>query len=198
MESIERSQLDERLGQRIKAVRLARELTLEQLAERSGVSRAMISRVERGESSPTAALLDRLCAGLGIVLSALFREERGAGPFVSRAEQPVWTDPASGYLRRTVSPAGSGSRLEIVEVEMPAGGRVLLEAPRSSQRLDQQIWLLDGELVIGLGEREHRLAAGDCLAMLLDGPISFHNPGMTPARYAVVLTAADDWNGPSP
>lgn len=198
MESIERSQLDERLGQRIKAVRLARELTLEQLAERSGVSRAMISRVERGESSPTAALLDRLCAGLGIVLSALFREERGAGPFVSRAEQPVWTDPASGYLRRTVSPAGSGSRLEIVEVEMPAGGRVLLEAPRSSQRLDQQIWLLDGELVIGLGEREHRLAAGDCLAMLLDGPISFHNPGTTPARYAVVLTAADDWNGPSP
>lgn len=196
MESPVGSELDERLGRRIKAVRLARDLTLEQLAERSGVSRAMISRVERGESSPTAALLDRLCAGLGIVLSALFREERGAGPLVGRAEQPVWTDPASGYLRRAVSPAGSGSRLEIVEVEMPAGGRVLLEGPRSSQRLDQQIWLLTGELVIGLGDREHRLAAGDCLAMLLDGPISFHNPGIAPARYAVVLTAADDWKGP--
>ena len=68
-----------RLGRRLKATRLMRGLTLEQLAERSGVSRAMISRVERGESSPTAALLDRLCAGLGIVLSALFHDENEIG-----------------------------------------------------------------------------------------------------------------------
>ena len=195
MESIDVVELDMRLGRRLKATRQARALTLDQLAERSGVSRAMISRVERGESSPTAALLDRLCAGLGIVLSALFQDENGSGPLARKAEQPVWADPASGYRRRAVSPAGSGSRLEIVEVEMPAGARVLLEAPRSGYRLDQQLWLLDGEIVIGVGGSEHRLAAGDCLAMLLDGPISFHNPGALPARYAVVLTAADAWNG---
>jgi uncharacterized cupin superfamily protein len=73
---------------------------------------------------------------------------------------------------------------------------VLLEAPRTGFRLDQQLWLLEGELVLAVGEREHRLSAGDCLAMLLDGPISFHNPGAVPARYAVVLTAADSRNGP--
>lgn len=198
MELSESLDLDERLGHRLKTIRQSRSLTLEQLAERSGVSRAMISRVERGESSPTAALLDRLCAGLGIVLSALFRDERGSGPLARRAEQPVWTDPASAYLRRSVTPAGSGSRIEIVEVEMPAGARVLLEAPRSGYRLDQQIWLLDGEITIAVGGREHALLAGDCLAMLLHGPISFHNPGSEPARYAVVLTAADDWNGTAP
>lgn len=198
MESLETLELDMRLGRRLKATRQTRGLTLDQLAERSGVSRAMISRVERGESSPTAALLDRLCAGLGIVLSALFHDEQaGAGPLTRKAEQPVWTDPASGYLRRAVSPAGGSSKLEIVEVEMPAGARVLLEAPRSGYRLDQQLWLLEGEIVIGVGGSEHRLAAGDCLAMLLDGPISFHNPGTVPARYAVVLTAADAWNGTS-
>jgi transcriptional regulator with XRE-family HTH domain len=188
--------LERRLGTRLKATRQRLGWTLDTLAERTGVSRAMISRVERGESSPTAALLDRLCAGLGIVLSALFRDEHGAGPLARRDEQPVWTDPASGYRRRTVSPAGTGSRLEIVEVEMPAGARVLLEAPRTGFRLDQQLWLLEGELVLAVGEREHRLSAGDCLAMLLDGPISFHNPGAVPARYAVVLTAADSRNGP--
>jgi transcriptional regulator with XRE-family HTH domain len=188
--------LERRLGTRLKATRQRLGWTLDTLAERTGVSRAMISRVERGESSPTAALLDRLCAGLGIVLSALFRDEHGAGPLARRDEQPVWTDPASGYRRRTVSPAGTGSRLEIVEVEMPAGARVLLEAPRTGFRLDQQLWLLEGELVLAVGEREHRLSAGDCLAMLLDGPISFHNPGAVPARYAVVLTAADSTNGP--
>ncbi|WP_181301297.1 helix-turn-helix domain-containing protein [Bosea sp. 124] len=187
--------LDRRLGTRLKATRQGLGWTLDTLAERTGVSRAMISRVERGESSPTAALLDRLCAGLGIVLSALFREDHGAGPLARRDQQPVWTDPASGYRRRTVSPAGTGSQLEIVEVEMPAGARVLLDAPRSGFRLDQQLWLLEGELVIAVGEREHRLIAGDCLAMLLDGPISFCNPGAGTARYAVVLTAADHWNG---
>jgi transcriptional regulator with XRE-family HTH domain len=194
MEAVDALELDTRIGRRIKALRQSRGLTLDDLSRRSGVSRAMISRVERGESSATAALLDRLCAGLGILISALFREERGSGPLSPRAEQPVWIDPASGYRRRTVSPAGTGSRLEIVEVEMPAGARVLLDGPRAGFRLDQQIWLLEGELVLGLGQNEQRLAAGDCLAMLLDGPISFHNPGTASARYAVVLTAADEWN----
>ena len=184
-------ELDQRLGVRIKSMRQSRNLTLDMLAERSGVSRAMISRVERGESSPTAALLDRLCAGLGIVLSVLFRDEDHTGPLSRRADQAVWVDPASGYVRRNVSPPGTGSGIEIVDVEMPAGARVLLDAPRGGFRLDQQIWGLAGEIVIGVGEREHRLGAGDCLAMLLDGPISFHNPGEGPARYAVVLTAAD-------
>ena len=191
MDSVSDIDLDRRLGARLKGLRQSRGLTLDQLAERSGVSRAMISRVERGESSPTAALLDRLCAGLGVLLSALFREEAQAGPLARRSEQPVWTDPDSGYVRRSVSPAGTGSRLEIVEVEMPAGARVLLDAPRGGFRLDQQLWLLEGELSLTVGGREHRLAAGDCLAMLLDGPIAFHNPGEVPARYAVVLTAAD-------
>jgi transcriptional regulator with XRE-family HTH domain len=191
MDSVSDIDLDRRLGARLKGLRQARGLTLDQLAERSGVSRAMISRVERGESSPTAALLDRLCAGLGVLLSALFREEAEGGPLARRSEQPVWTDPDSGYVRRSVSPPGTGSRLEIVEVEMPAGARVLLDAPRGGFRLDQQLWLLEGELSLTVGGREHRLAAGDCLAMLLDGPIAFHNPGEVPARYAVALTAAD-------
>lgn len=191
MDSFGDIDLDRRLGARIKGLRQSRGLTLDQLAARSGVSRAMISRVERGESSPTAALLDRLCAGLGVLLSTLFRDEAQGGPLARWGEQPVWTDPDSGYVRRSVSPAGTGSRLEIVEVEMPAGARVLLDAPRGGFRLDQQLWLLEGELTLSVGGREHRLAAGDCLAMLLDGPIAFHNPGEVPARYAVVLTAAD-------
>ena len=107
-------QLDRRLGQRLKAARLERELTLDALAERTNVSRAMISRIERGESSPTAALLDRLCAGLGITLSSLFHVEATGRPVALQGEQPTWRDPASGYLRRNVSPPATGSRVEIV------------------------------------------------------------------------------------
>lgn len=183
--------LDRRLGHRLKAARLDRDLTLDALAQRTDVSRAMISRIERGESSPTAALLDRLCAGLGVTLSSLFHEERPGGPVARLAEQPIWRDPASGYVRRSVSPPGTGSRVEIVEVAMPPGARVLLDGPRSIHRLDQQVWVLEGEIELTLGETPHRLKPGDCLHMLLDGPIAYHNPGLTPARYAVVLTPND-------
>ena len=109
------TEIDRLLGQRLKAARQRHGLTLDALAERSGVSRAMISRVERGESSPTAALLVRLGSGLGLSLSALLEEEIGTGPLARREGQPVWRDPASGYLRRNVSPRGTGSGFEIVE-----------------------------------------------------------------------------------
>lgn len=183
--------IDKRLAGRLKAARQRRGLTLDALAERAGVSRAMISRVERGESSPTAALLDRLCAGLGVTLSALFHEERHAGPVARLADQPVWRDPGSGYVRRNVSPPGTGSKVEIVDVALPAGGSVLLDAPRAANRLDQQVWVLDGAIELSLGETVHRLATGDCMHMLLDGPITYHNPGAEPARYAVALTMVD-------
>lgn len=191
-------QLDRRLGQRLKAARLDRELTLEALAERTGVSRAMISRIERGESSPTAALLDRLCAGLGITLSSVFHVERAGHPVATHAEQPTWRDPASGYLRRNVSPPATGSRVEIVEVEMPAGARVLLDAPRGAARLDQQVWVLGGEIELTVGGVVSLLGPGDCMHMLLDGPIAYHNPGAVPARYAVILTPHDSFQAGRP
>lgn len=191
MEQRAETDIDKRLAARLKAARQRRDLTLDALAERAGVSRAMISRIERGESSPTAALLDRLCAGLGVTLSALFHEERHAGPVARLAEQPVWQDPGSGYVRRNVSPPGTGSKIEIVDVTIPAAARVLLDSARAASRLDQQVWVLDGVIELTVGGQTHRLAAGDCLHMLLDGPIIYHNPGTEPARYAVVLTMAD-------
>lgn len=191
MESAPNRDIDRRLAVRLKSARQRRNLTLDALAERAGVSRAMISKVERGESSPTAALLDRLCAGLGVTLSSLFGEERHAGPVARLADQPVWLDPGTGYVRRNVSPPGTGSAVEIVEVTLPPGARVLLDGPRRLHRLDQQVWVLSGLLELSLGDVSHELRTGDCLHMLLDGPISYRNPGPEPTRYAVVLTAAD-------
>lgn len=187
--------LDRRLGARLKAARLRQDLTLEGLAERTGVSRAMISRVERGESSPTAALLVRLGSGLGLTLSALLEESAGAGPLARREEQAVWRDPASGYLRRNVSPRGTGSGFEIVEVILPAGAHVVLNSAAGAPALDQQIWVLEGALEVTLGETAHPLAAGDCLQMHLRGTIAYRNHGTTPVRYAVILAAR---GGPFP
>lgn len=179
--------LDRRLGLRLKAARLRQDWTLDQLAERAGVSRAMISRIERGESSPTAALLVRLGSGLGLTLSALLEDERAAGPLARRAAQPVWRDPASGYRRRNVSPVGTGSAFEIVEVELPAGAQVVLDSSLGAPALDQQVWVLSGALSLTLGETTHELAEGDCLQMHLRTTIAYRNAGSEPVRYAVIL-----------
>ena len=175
------------VGARIAAGRAALALSLDQLATRTGVSRAMISRIERGEVHASAVVLDKLCAGLGITLSNLFARE-AQSPLLRRAEQPVWRDPQSSYLRREVAPTGTGSAVHIVEVEFPPGAEVTL-GPAERRVIEQHIWLLEGEMHITLGPATHALNPGDCLHMLPDrAGITFRNPGAAPARYAVILT----------
>lgn len=97
-------ELEAAIGARIRSLRLEKGLTLEDLATSSGVSRAMISRIERAEASPTASLLARVCAALGLSLSTFFAEEESAAsPLARRHEQQVWRDPETGYIRRAVS-----------------------------------------------------------------------------------------------
>ncbi|KAA2236041.1 helix-turn-helix domain-containing protein [Salinarimonas soli] len=177
------------LARRIKAARGARGWTLEALAEASGVSRAMISKIERGEASPTAAVLVRLAGGLGVTLASLFADEGADGsPLARAADQPVWTDPATGYRRRTVSPTGARGAAEITDVTVPAGGRVVLDNAVGWRGLGQQVWVLAGSIEMSVGPQTTRLDPGDCLFMRVDQPLVFHNPGSEPARYAVVLS----------
>jgi len=180
--------INQRIARRVAALRAGRGLSLDALASHSGVSRSTISLIERGETSATAVVLEKLAGGLGVALAALFEAERAApGPLMRRAEQPEWRDPASGYLRRNVSPPDHPSPLRIVEVEFPAGKRVLLEGSTPATAIDEQVWLLEGSMTLTLGGISHRLDAGDCLSLHVDGPIEFHNPTRRPARYAVVL-----------
>jgi transcriptional regulator with XRE-family HTH domain len=179
--------IDLRLGAHIRDLRTERGQTLDGLAEAAGVSRAMLSRIERGESSPTAQLLNKVCDGLGITLSALFAEPTpAASPLARYRDQPTWRDPATRYLRRSVSPSGAGSPVDIVAVEFPASARVAFDRQRSN-RGDQQVWVLDGTLQMQVGNAQFRLETGDCLAMRFDQPIVFHNPTKRTVRYAVVI-----------
>jgi transcriptional regulator with XRE-family HTH domain len=175
------------LPARVRSERSRRGWSLDELARRSGVSRAMISKIERGAASPTAELLAKLAVGFEVTLASLFAPAaaEAAAPLARHAGQPVWRDPSSGYVRRNVSPPGWP--VEIVEVEFPAGGRVLFDT-YADAGIHQQVWVLDGALELTLAGRTHRLDSGDCLAMRLDQPIAFHNPGERAVRYAVVLT----------
>ncbi|TIV96351.1 MAG: helix-turn-helix transcriptional regulator, partial [Mesorhizobium sp.] len=94
------------IGRRIHSERMVRGWSLAELAGRSDVSKAMLSAIERGTTSPTAALLVRIAAAFGMTLSTLIaRAELQGGGVLRRDEQPVWQDPATGYIRRHLSPA---------------------------------------------------------------------------------------------
>ena len=182
-----------RIAERVRGLRASRRLSLDALAERSGVSRSMISLVERGESSPTAVVLEKLATGLGVTMASMFETSRSRGtapgPVARRGEQPLWRDPASGYVRRNVSPSGVPQPMQIVEVEFPPRARVAFESGARDVRICQQIWMLEGTIEITVGDERHRLRDGDCLAMELDRPTMFHNPTRNPARYAVVMAS---------
>jgi transcriptional regulator with XRE-family HTH domain len=191
--------LDERIAQRVRSLRDARSLSLDQLSQRSGVSRSMISLIERAQASPTAVVLEKIANGLGVALATLFEAEPAAEAekTVARAsEQGFWQDPASGYMRRNVSPpqeiggelGNKAPPVQIVEVKFPPKTRVMYDGLVQGALLHQQIWLLAGQMQITLGDEVHLLKAGDCLAHRLDRPITYHNPGTQTARYAVVIT----------
>lgn len=175
------------LAAAVREARLARELTVNALADRSGVSRAMIGKIERGAAQPTAVLLGRLSAALGLTLSELVaRAEGGDRRLARRADQPVWTDPDTGYRRRAVSPTAGGP-LELVEVELPAGAEVSFAADTYAF-IHQQIWVLTGRLHFREGDVEHDLATGDCLQLGPPAPCTFGNRSRRPCRYLVALT----------
>lgn len=191
--------INERLARRLQELRAERGLTIEALAARSSVSRAMISRIERAESSPTASVLNKLAIGLGVLLPTLFGPtgytEPRLGlrhPVAARRAQPEWRDPDTGYRRRTLTPATSGQPLQLSEVHFPAGAGVTFDNQFGKTVVKQQIWLLEGTMDIELGGETAHLRAGDCMAMTLDAPIRFHNPGSRAARYLVAII------GPSP
>ncbi|MCB1498218.1 MAG: helix-turn-helix domain-containing protein [Bauldia sp.] len=178
--------IDQRIGDRLRALRARHGFTLDDLAARAAVSRAMLSRIERGDSSPTAQLLGKVCAGLGITLSELFADEPEPSPVRRRRDQSAWRDPASGYIRRNVSPSGTGTTVSISEVELPPGARVAFDSLQL-RGADQHIWVFDGVLELAIGDDRHRLDAGDCIHMDFARPVTFLNPGRRPVRYAVVI-----------
>lgn len=177
--------INQRISARIRLERESRGWSLSELAERAGVSRAMIHKIERAESSPTATLLARLSGAFGISMSTLIaRAELQEGKLLRFASQPVWRDPQTQYLRRHVSPR-SDLPIDMVQVELPGGSNVPM--PASSYALARQlIWLQSGELVFLEGDTRHEMRAGDCLELGPPNDCRFINESSEPCVYLVV------------
>jgi transcriptional regulator with XRE-family HTH domain len=180
--------INSRIAGRVRTIRTDLGLSLDALASKCNVSRSMISLIERGESSPTAVVLEKIASGLGVSLATLFDDSSAAPNPISRHEDRTsWRDPQSGYFRRNISPANFPSPIQIVEIVMPAGARVAYETGAREVSIHQQIWVQSGSIEVTVGSVTHRLTENDCLAMQLNVPTTFRNRTRRPARYIVVL-----------
>jgi transcriptional regulator with XRE-family HTH domain len=185
--SLEQSDTDTRLARRLHQLRLERSWSLEDLATKSGVSRATLSRIENNEVSPTAAVLGRLCAAFELTMSRLLAYVESDLPaLVPREQQPIWIDPETGFRRRSISPPSPDFECEFLQCELPAGAQIEYPLPPRPS-LEHHLYLESGALELIVDGSTHRLSAGDCLRYRLHGASSFRVLNRRPARYFLVI-----------
>jgi transcriptional regulator with XRE-family HTH domain len=196
--------LRQRVSSRLRVLRDELGLTIQKLAERSGVSRAMISRIERDESSPTTPVLNKLSVGLGVQLTTLLGDTsyraprmRERAPLATRMQQKLWVDTESGIRRRSLTPADTAvalgesllpeavATLLLTDNLLPSHAQITIAGEAGPALRQQQIWVLAGEIDLGFGEAVRHLRQGDCIAMLLDQTWVVRNRGPKDARFLV-------------
>ncbi|MER7456402.1 XRE family transcriptional regulator [Micromonospora sp. NPDC126480] len=182
------------LGVRMRGQRQRRGFNLDELAATSGVSRSMISDIERGAKMPTVLVLARLATALGVTVSRLLGEDQPERVIaLRRGDQPVITD-ATGWQRRILSPNLPGVEFEFIRTAVPAGvvvGAFAPHAPGSREYVAVEA----GRLTVTLDGVAHTLGAGDALYYAGDCVHAFANPGDAECVYYTAMHVATDHHG---
>ena len=178
------------IGPRVRALREAMELSLRDLAERSGVSAPMLSQVERGETSPTLTVAERIADGLDLRLSQLLRlDEQGAVSVVRASERR--RGGSRGHRYELLTPPLPGQRAEVSRHELAPGastggpGDPPMHEPGSRETAVVE----DGPVVLVCDGTHHELASGDCVTFDADLPHHFENPTKEEATLLAVVSA---------
>ena len=177
-------------GDRVRARREQAGQTLEQFSKRSGVSRAMLSKVERGEKSPTIGIAKRIAHALQTPLSVLMADEveQRAVALVKKSQRQTFRDAATGFERHLLSPIMAGLAVEVVLHLLP---------PRTStgklpypQRTGKHVLAARGVVIVGFDGREVTLEEGDSLYFEAELEHWFENRTDQPSEYYLVISPA--------
>jgi transcriptional regulator with XRE-family HTH domain len=173
------------IARRIRLERDARNWSLAELAEKSGVAKASISKIERGEVSPSAGILVRLAAAFDLTLAGLLLRAEETGRLFRAEAQAVWRDLKTGYVRQQIF-SRPDHPLEMVRVELPPGQSVSFPA-WSYARTRHLVWVQKGELVLKEGTERNVLKAGDSLGFGPPSDVTYANESAKPCSYVVAL-----------
>ena len=175
------------LASHLRALREHRDLTLADVASRTSISRATLSRIEKGDVSPTAETLGQLASVYALPISQLLSPlEPGFQPVIRQKEQSVWRDPSHRFVRRSVSPPSGQLSVELIEGEIAPNERITYQAPALPGQ-EHHLYVLEGELTLTVEQHAHALGQGDCLRYILFGETIFET-GDAPCRYLIALS----------
>src|SRR4051812_49733850 len=180
------------IGPRVKALREAMDLSLRDLAERSGVSAPMLSQVERGETSPTLQVASRIAAGLELRLSQLLRlDESGTVTVVRAQDRRRGGSAEQGHAFEVLTAPLPGQRAELSRHTLAAGARTGGAGdPPMHEPGSREIALVEhGRVVLDIDGDRHDLQTGDCVTFDADLPHHFENPGPEDAALLAVVSA---------
>ena len=176
------------VGKRVKRLRGEAALSLEQLATQSGVSRAMLSKVERGEKSATLAILAGIAAGLEVSMSALLGAEPDEADVavIPASKRLTFRDPETGFVRHVLSPTHLHNGVELVLHQIPPGGSSGV-LPPYKEPTEKYLVVHQGDLTVYIGESAHALRTGDSLYFEVKTPYRFVNEGRKPCAYYMAI-----------
>lgn len=175
------------IGSTIKATREVQQISLSDLAKRAGVSKSVVSRIEAGLTSPTAVMLAKLAEGMTVSLSTLLRGDMGPPVHIQTvAEQPVFHDPKSGLVRRTLSPVSPDALVEIVQNSLPVR-KTTGKFPAHSLGTLEHVVVQSGKIEVTVGKRVFTLSAGDAAQFAADSEHSIRNVGTRKAEWLLVI-----------
>lgn len=182
-------ELSRGFGARVRKLRDAAGMTLEQLSHASGVSRAMLSKVERGERNPTIGVASRIASSLQTSMTELMGGETPSGTtvLVRHADRPVFRDPETGFERHIVSPASSGGRVELVYHFLPPGVSTGM-LPAFPAGTEKQVVVTTGHLVAEFKDGKQSLGPGDSLFFQANVEHAMINETAEPCGYYVVIS----------
>ncbi|HEX8121195.1 MAG TPA: XRE family transcriptional regulator [Solirubrobacteraceae bacterium] len=179
------------IGPRLKALREGMDLSLRDLAERSGVSAPMLSQVERGETSPTLAVAGRIAAGLDLSLSQLLRLDEGPPVSVVRAGDIKPSRERSGHRTEVLTPALPGQRAELSRHTLDTGAATgdPQDPPLHEPGAREIAHVESGTVALCIDDERHELHRGDTVTFDADLPHHFENPGPGTATFLAVVAA---------
>lgn len=179
------------IGGNLRRLRVKRGLSLERLAHRSGVSRAMLSQIELGQSTPTISLLWKIARALGVTFSAFITADQPAGPVILRAERAKRLTNADGtFTSRALFPLSEPRRVEFYELTLGPGAEEQAD-PHPPGTIENLV-VNRGQVEIGVGGARHELGEGDAVVFAADVPHFYRNRGQSETRMYLVMTYAED------
>ena len=179
------AELAQRVAENLRRKRKARNMSLDDLARASGVSRAALSQVETVKTNPTVGLLWKIAVGLGVPFADLIGEVKSGTSVLRRGDAQVLRSLDGKLESRPLTPAGANALVEIYELRLSA--RATHASEPHAPGTHEFVVVLSGSLRLHLDGEVFDLMAGDSVSFMADKPHSYENAGSSEARYHNVI-----------